>query len=236
MTGPGHWCSVGNGAGAKADGRRRASHPREEQALRDVEFLAQALEPAGGLGPTQGTGGPLLVVLSGLPGTGKSYFAGELTRSVPFQVLGSDQIRKLLAPKPRYIPSEHARVFGSCHRLIENYLALGCRVLYDATNLTKPSRRPLHRICERLAVPLVLVRFTAPRETVRRRLAKRAVKPRPGDYSDADWQIYCRLSPSEEPVSGSHYTVDSSAGFSSVLAEIARLAGAAHALRERERG
>ena len=184
------------------------------------------MEPAGGLGPAHATGGPLLVVLSGLPGTGKSYFAGELTRLVPFQVLGSDQVRKLLVPRPRYTPNEHARVFGSCHRLIEDYLVQGCRVLYDATNLTKASRRPLYRICERLEVPLVLVRFTAPPETVRRRLAERAVKPRPGDYSDADWTVYCHLASQEEPIGRRHFIVDSSGGGSSVLADIARLAGA----------
>jgi predicted kinase len=166
------------------------------------------------------------VVLSGLPGTGKSHFAGELTRLVPFQVLGSDRIRKLLVPKPRYTPGEHSRVFPACHRLIEIYLARGCRVLYDATNLTKSSRRPLYRICERLDVPLALVRFTAPQETVRRRLADRAVKPKPGDCSDANWLVYSSLSLHEEPIGRHHFTVDSSGGRSPVLDDIARLAGA----------
>tara|TARA_B100000315_G_scaffold255968_1_gene300716 strand:- start:498 stop:1055 length:558 start_codon:yes stop_codon:yes gene_type:complete len=165
-------------------------------------------------------------VLSGLPGTGKSYFAGELAQLVPFQVLGSDQIRKLLVPRPRYTRGEHARVFGACHLLIETYLAQGCRVLYDATNLTESSRRPLYLICERLAVPLVLVRFTAPVETVRRRLAERAMKPHPSDHSDADWLVYSRLSSHEEPIRRRHFTVDTSGGRSPVLAEIARLAGA----------
>jgi predicted kinase len=116
-------------------------------------------------------------------------------------------------------------VFAACHLLIETYLARGCRVLYDATNLTESSRRPLYLICERLAVPLVLVRFTAPLETVRRRLADRAAKPHPRDYSDADWLVYCRLSSQEEPIGRRHFTVDSSGGRSPVLADIARLAG-----------
>ena len=204
--------------------RRQAPYPREEQVLRDVEFLKQVLKPTGESGLAQATDGPLLVVLSGLPGTGKSYFAGELARLVPIQVLGSDRIRKLLAPKPRYIPGEHARVFAACHLLIEYYLTQGYRVLSDATNLTESSRRPLYRICERLDVPLVLVRLTAPRETVRRRLTERAAKPHPNDYSDADWLIYNNPSLREEPIGRQHFTADSSGGRSPVLADIARLA------------
>jgi hypothetical protein len=167
---------------------------------------------------------PILVALSGLPGAGKSYFARGLTRRVPFLVLESDRLRKALVPRPKYSPEEHSRVFAACHLLIEKYLAQGRRVLFDATNLTESFRRPLYRITDRLGVPLVLVRLTAPRKTVRRRLADRAGGLHADDNSDADWLVYCRLAPYEEPIQRRHFDVDSSGDISPVIEEIARIA------------
>ncbi len=206
-------------------GRGGMPYPGEEQVIRDTAFLSRALESDGAVGRSAATGRPVLVVLTGLPGTGKSHFARELTQQVPLLVVGSDRIRKLLVSRPKYTPGEHSRLFAACHHLIENYLDQGCRVLYDATNLTGSSRRPLYRICERLDVPLVLVRFTAPRETVRRRLVERAARPHPGDYSDSGWLVYCRLSSQEEPIGRRHYAVGSSGDIAAVLTDVARLAG-----------
>ena len=199
----------------------------QEQTLRDADFLREALgfdrEARRDANPVRGT----LVALSGLPGTGKSYFAKELTKRLAFLVLESDRIRKLLVTKPKYTGEEHSRVFAVCHLLIEDYLSHGQRVLFDATNLTEAFRRPLHLICQRLSVPLLLVWCTAPQDIVRARLLERAAGTREGDFSDAGWSIYCRLAPYEEPIEGTHFTVDSSGNIVPVLDEIARLASGA---------
>ncbi len=169
-----------------------------------------------------------MVALCGLPGTGKSYFASRLTELMPLVVLGSDRLRKLLVQEPRYTPEEHSRVFNTCHQLIEDLLKQGRRVLFDATNLTEAFRQPLYRICDRRSAPLILVRFTAPRKIIRRRLAEREKGLNPGDYSDADWLVYCRLSPHEEPVGRRHFNVDSSQDVSPVLESVARLLASTH--------
>lgn len=199
----------------------------EEETLRDAAFLRKALDrdrtDRSDEDSLQGT----LVALSGLPGTGKSHFARELTKQLPFLVLESDRIRKLLVAKPEYTGVEHSRVFAVCHLLIEDCLSQGRRVLFDATNLTEAFRRPLCLICHRLSVPLLLVRFTAPKDIVRARLIERTAGVHEGDFSDAGWSIYCRLAPYEEPIKGPHFTVDSSGNIATVLDEIARLASAA---------
>ncbi len=204
--------------------------------LRDAAFLREALradEDNLGANPR---GGPMLVVLSGLPGTGKSHFARELTKLVSFLVLESDRVRKLLVARPKYTRGEHSRVFRACHLLIEDYLARGCRVLFDATNLTESFRQPLYFVCERLSVPLTLLRFTAPRAVVRRRLEERALGLHPEDNSDAHWLVYCRLARGEEQIQRRHLTVDSSADISHVVRHVARLAAPGPADRVPETG
>ena len=199
------------------------SSPTQEQTLSDAAFLREAL----GDDREERDGNPqraTLVALCGLPGTGKSHFARKLTKQLTFLVLESDRIRKLLVAKPGYTPEEHTRVFAVCHLLIEDYLAQGRRVLFDAINQTEAFRRPLHLICHRLSVPLLLVQFTAPQDTVRARLSERSNGLYKDDFSDAGWSIYCRLAPYEEPIEGPHFTVDSSVNISAVVDDIVRLA------------
>ena len=199
-----------------------------QQVLHDVAILRNTLESVESEDWGHAGDGATLVALCGLPGTGKSYFARKLTEVIPMVVLESDRIRKLLVTEPRYTPDEHSRVFNACHSLIEDLLQQGHRALFDATNLTESFRQPLYRICDKLSLPLILVRFTAPQEVVRHRLEEREKGRHPGNYSDADWLIYCRLSPYEEPVGRRHLNVDSSRDVSPFLEDVAWLVDSVH--------
>jgi predicted kinase len=194
----------------------------EQELSQDTAALRQALEADLHQYPAQSPSGPFLVVLSGLPGTGKSHFARELVKRVPFLILGSDRLRKALVSQPRYTREEHLRVFAACHCLVEELLAEGYRVIFDATNLTEGFRQPLYDIAGRRGAPLALVRFTAPLEVIRRRLDERAAGLRSDSYSDADWLVYCRLCPGEEPIERPHFVVDSSQDIYPILEEVVR--------------
>jgi len=194
----------------------------DSQAVTDIAALKEALrEELGRIKPVP-TGGAL-VAPCGLPGTGKSHFAAALAARIPCQVLGSDRLRKILAPEPRYTREEHARVFRAAHALLESLLAQGHRVVFDATNLTERAREPLREIAVRVEVPLLLVQFDAPPALVRQRLARRSRGEIDDTWSDADWRIYCRLYPGQEPVAGPHLDVDSSQSIEPVLEELVRL-------------
>ena len=165
---------------------------------------------------------PLLVAMCGLPGTGKSYFAAKLTGQVPFLVLETDRLRKVLVEHPKYTTGEHRRVFRSCYYLIEEYLSNGYSVLFDATNLNEEFRTYLYDISESTGAPLAVVQVTAPKDTVRRRLKQRKADRHAGTHSDAGWLIYTRLAPVEEPVRRDHYAVDTSKNIAPVLDQVVR--------------
>ena len=166
---------------------------------------------------------PFLVVLTGLPGTGKSHFAKKLRNRLPLVVLESDRLRKVLVPNPKYTARESARLFAACHLLIEEFLSQGRQVLFDATNLTEKFRQPLYLISRRTGAPLLIVRCTAPSEVVRRRLAERGAGAHPSDYSDAGWLIYSRMHSHEEAIQHRYLGVDSSQDISGPLEEVVRL-------------
>jgi hypothetical protein len=190
---------------------------------RDVAQLRRALHADLRQYPQKTGKDPYLIVLSGLPGTGKSHFAGELARQVPVLVVGSDRMRKALVARPRYTRGEHARVFAACHQLIDELLREGYRVVFDATNLSSGFRAPVYEIAENRQSPLTIIRFTAPLDLIRRRLDDRAAGLSVDSHSDADWRIHCRLRPGEEPISRPHLQVDSSRDITPVVAEVVGL-------------
>ena len=92
---------------------------------------------------------PALIMVSGLPGTGKSFFCRKLADRLPFLILASDSLRRILFPAPQYHEHENKRVFSACHVLIEELLGKGIPVIFDATNLLEHHREYLYRAAER---------------------------------------------------------------------------------------
>jgi predicted kinase len=187
------------------------------QLRNDVQRLRQSLGPL----PKPVTS-PALIVLSGLPGTGKSYFSRKLAGVLDCVTLESDALRKVLFPAPDYSAVESARLFRAMHLLIEQLLKAELPVIMDATNLSERFRERLYRIADRLEARLVLVRVEAPVGVVRERLQGRRNGADPQDMSDADWGVYQKLKPTVERIRRQYYTLDSSRDITPVLEKIAR--------------
>jgi len=166
---------------------------------------------------------PFLVILSGLPGTGKSYFANQLNARIPSVIVGSDRTRKALITKPIYSKREHARVFTVCHKIIEDLLSAGYVTIFEATNLTAKSRLPLIKITEKLQVPSLCLVFTASEEIIKGRLTARSYGLDESSYSDADWHIYSKLKPWQEPQDKNHWHIDSTKDISIPLNELVKI-------------
>jgi len=165
---------------------------------------------------------PAFIVVSGLPGTGKSYFCSRLAERLPFIILESDALRKALFSSPTYSLPESSRLFRACHLLIERLLRKGIPVILDATNLSERYRERLYNIADRLEVKLVLVRVEAPPEVVRERLNARREEVNPVGKSNAGWEVYQRMKPTVQKIRRNHYAVDTSRDITPVLDKIVR--------------
>jgi len=163
---------------------------------------------------------PTLVAVSGLPGTGKSYFSAKLAERLSFVILESDALRKILFPYPTYSAEESTRLFRAVHRLIERLLKRGIPVILDATNLSERHREYLYSIAEHLGIKLILVRVEAPPELVAGRLHQRQEIRE--SKSDADWTVYQRMRSSLEEIQRRHYVVDTSRDITPVLDKIVK--------------
>lgn len=167
---------------------------------------------------------PPLIVVSGLPGTGKSFFCRKLAESLSFLILSSDALRKVLFPSPGYEDSENKRLFAACHALAEEFLCKGIPVIFDATNLVERHREYLYRIAKRAKAKLILVSVEAPTELVRQRLLAREKGIALQDDSQAGWEVYTKMKRRREEISRNHFVVDTAQDITGVIDKIVRAA------------
>lgn len=153
---------------------------------------------------------PVLVVLVGPPGTGKSHLARRVAAHVPIRIVETDEIRRRIARPPTYSREESGRVYQTAHRQIGRYLREGQNVAFDATNLYERGRQTLYRIAERNGARLLIVQTTAPEQVVEERLHRRKLGAEPLDRSEADWEVYCRMKGELEEIKRPHMIVDTS--------------------------
>jgi len=110
-----------------------------------------------------------IVVLVGLPGSGKSTYLQQLRTSG----LSSDAIRKLLADDETD-QTVHERVFQTLRYLLRQRLAMGRPVTYvDATSLTPQERAPYIGIGKSYGCEIEAVFFDIRLEVCRARNAGR---------------------------------------------------------------
>ncbi|MCC7176400.1 MAG: AAA family ATPase [Bryobacterales bacterium] len=110
-----------------------------------------------------------IVVLTGLPGSGKSTYLERLGVGA----LSSDAVRGLLADDETD-QSIHLEVFATLRYLLRRRLALGRPVTYvDATNLTPRERRPYIRTGQIYGCAVEAVFFDVPVEVCRERNRRR---------------------------------------------------------------
>jgi len=162
---------------------------------------------------------PRLVMVSGLPGSGKSRFADALMERIPAtMLLTSDVLRKILFSIPDYSQEESTRLFLAIHQLVEYLLKKGVTVILDAISLTERNRKPLYDIAEKINAKLIIVWVTVPPAVIRQHMKVRFTGT--NSSSDADWEVCEKLKPSVEKINRKHFVVDTSKDTGPVLKRI----------------
>ncbi|MEZ4592750.1 MAG: ATP-binding protein [Chloroflexota bacterium] len=165
------------------------------------------------------SGGSLLMMV-GLPGTGKSSVVEGLAQFMPFVVVSTDSVRLHMRNQPTYTAAEMMLVYEVCYAIIESRLREGQRVIFDASNYLAARREHMMKLAKRAGAPVAVCYVQAAQETIRERLFKRNNgQRRETDLSDADWSVYKWMVEAQEPVVGEHLILDTTDTPPNVLAE-----------------
>ncbi len=138
-------------------------------------------------------GKPVLVMLMGYAGVGKSHVARLVAVRIGAAHVATDQLRSRLFIAATYAPEENLAVFGAADALLDALLAEGHRVVLDATHLRRSYRVAPLATAARRSVPVVAVRVVADEAGTLARLRARGVARAQDDHSDADERVFRRM-------------------------------------------
>ncbi len=92
---------------------------------------------------------PLLIMLYGYPGAGKTYFARQLCEQVHAAHVQGDRIRSELFDEPRYDKEENSVVTHLMDYMAEEFLNAGLSVVYDVNAMRSTQRHELREMARR---------------------------------------------------------------------------------------
>jgi aminoglycoside phosphotransferase family enzyme/predicted kinase len=153
---------------------------------------------------------PCCLMMTGLPGSGKSWLALQLAAELSAVVIRSDVERKRLAGlaplahshsvpgSGLYTDAQSDVVYGRLEQGAAEVLSGRRNVIVDANYGRRRHREALSDLCELLAVPLFVVQCEAPDALLRQRLAARALSGH--DPSEADERVLDMQASRWEPV------------------------------------
>jgi predicted kinase len=141
---------------------------------------------------------PLLLLFSGLPGTGKTTLARAYAARYPVLHLNSDIVRAELDLRGHYSPEDKAKVYAALLERAGTALRSGRDVLIDSTFYTRAIRQPFIDLAAENGADLRWIELRASEETIRERVSR----PRPD--SEADYEVYLKIRDASEPLETPH--------------------------------
>lgn len=136
----------------------------------------------------------MLIIVTGLPGTGKTTFAMALANKLHVHHLNTDMIRDALGKRQQYDDQTKALIYREMRRHTYRYLAAGESVVVDGTFYRADVRAPFVDLTSELGIPLEWIELQAAEEVIKERVSK----DRP--YSEADFEVYQAIKSVFEPL------------------------------------
>ena len=145
----------------------------------------------------------MIVIVFGLPGTGKSYLASRLATRIKAEYVGSDQVRFSMIKYRTYDKDEKMRVYGEMLKMTEQLTVRKKHVVLDATFYQDEIRKMFISLAKSLRVKIYFIEVTAAQPLVKKRVIKKR------ESSEAGYAVYLKIKESFEPMNEKHLILQS---------------------------
>lgn len=146
----------------------------------------------------------MVIIVFGLPGSGKSYFAARLAARLGTRYVNSDELRLQLLPERTYSDAEKLLVYEAMMAAMVTAINEHTTIVLDATFYKEAIRKTFELKAASLQETIIYIEVTAPEEIITERLAK------PRNFSEADISVYQKLKQEFEPLQQQHLVLISS--------------------------
>lgn len=144
----------------------------------------------------------ITVVVFGLPGSGKSYFAARLAQVIHASYISSDELRMQVHTERTYTEKEKLSIYNTMLLKMQEGAGNGENVVLDAT-FFKQGIRQMFINAVPDSSPIIFIEVQANEPLTRKRLSYK----RP--YSDADFEVYEKVKAAWEPMTDPHLILQS---------------------------
>lgn len=157
---------------------------------------------------------PLVVIMTGIPSSGKSYLATKLAENIPVCILSEAAMRHFLARGASFFDRKTEKIHELGVPTILRLLQMGVNTIYDSNIATRRLRELIKSRVEKADGRFILIYLNCPKEVAYERVKKHNVEIMQGDKEgfimDIDFFNYEVAKTQVPSVSESPLTYDSS--------------------------
>ena len=144
----------------------------------------------------------MIVIVFGLPGSGKSYFASRLAAMIHADYINSDKLRRMMIDKRTYTANEKLAVYDEMLKQAMEARKKHTNIVLDATFYKNAIRKIFIDGVEN-GGGIIFIEVRAEESLIRERLKK------PRKFSEADVEVYEKIKIQWEPLNKEHLILHS---------------------------
>ena len=145
----------------------------------------------------------MLIMITGLPGSGKTTFAKALAGSLNAVHLNTDIIRDSMGKRGKYDEASKSMIYAKILKQTESYLHRGEDVVVDATFYKAALRKPYKQLAKKYKKQLFWFFVTAAESIIKERMQQKR------QFSEADFEVYLTIKDIYEPLEERHLILHS---------------------------
>jgi len=145
----------------------------------------------------------MLIVVFGLPGSGKSYFASKLAHQLKATYISSDITRNKLLTEKTYSHAEKLSIYKAMISKAIKTLKSNSTVTMDGTFYKKSIRDMARQTAKKCEAEILFMEVISSKDVIKERVERKR------EYSDADFSVYLKIKEEFEVMTEEHLTLES---------------------------
>ncbi len=149
----------------------------------------------------------MIIVVFGLPASGKTFLAEELSKQFECRHLNTDVLRKQFIKKPKYTQKEKKAVYDNIFSIAAEELRKGNCVVLDGTFYKSALRKKASMLAKKYADECVFVQLIVSDKEAKKRILER--KKEKTNPSEATFAVFKKIKKEFQPMKKEHLEIDS---------------------------